>query len=106
MLTFYFGIGAAALITATFTNTWQLAAAHSLLGLFASIYRPVGIPMLLQNTKNAGATIGLSGFSGNSGGCWPRYAAGFQSLWIAMAAIALLTLVAIFCLPDETSSRL
>ena len=47
ILTFFFGIGGAAILTAFVTNAWQLAAALSLLGVFASIYHPVGIPMLL-----------------------------------------------------------
>ena len=98
MLTFYFGIGAAAIITATVTNAWQIAAALSLLGLFASIYHPVGIPMLLQNAKNAGATIGLSGFSGNLGVAAAAVVTGFLVKWLGWrAAFAIPGLVAIAC---------
>ena len=98
MLTFYFGIGIAAIITAVVTNAWQLAAALSLLGLFASIYHPVGIPMLLQNAKNAGATIGLSGFSGNLGVAAAAVVTGFLVKWLGWrAAFAIPGLVAIAC---------
>src|SRR6185295_15718805 len=50
MLVFYFGMGAAALITALTQSAWQLAAALTLLGTFASIYHPVGIPMLVRGS--------------------------------------------------------
>lgn len=67
MLVFFFGIGAASLLAATTQNAWQLAAALTLLGAFSAIYHPVGIPMLVQNAKNPGATIGVNGLSGNLG---------------------------------------
>ena len=37
------------------------------MGVFASIYHPVGIPMLVQNAKNPGFTIGVNGLAGNLG---------------------------------------
>jgi MFS family permease len=67
MLLFFFGIGGAALLTALAQNAWQLAATLGLIGAFASIYHPVGIPMLVQNAKNPGATIGVNGLAGNIG---------------------------------------
>ena len=67
MLVFFFGLGAAALLTALTTNAWQLAAALTLLGAFAAIYHPVGIPMLVQHAANPGATIGVNGLAGNLG---------------------------------------
>jgi predicted MFS family arabinose efflux permease len=36
-------------------------------GCFASIYHPVGIPMLLQGAARPGATIGVNGLAGNLG---------------------------------------
>jgi MFS family permease len=67
MLVFFFGIGAAALLAAATTSAWQMAAALTLLGTFASIYHPVGIPMLVQHARNPGATIGVNGLAGNLG---------------------------------------
>jgi MFS family permease len=46
---------------------WSLAAALTLLGVFASIYHPVGIPMLVQQARNPGFTIGVNGLFGNLG---------------------------------------
>jgi MFS family permease len=67
MLVFFFGMGAAALIAALTQNAWQLAAALTLLGAFASIYHPVGIPMLVRDSLRPGLTIGVNGLAGNLG---------------------------------------
>ena len=67
MLVFYFGIGASAVLIALTQNVWQLALALGLMGTFASIYHPVGIPMLLRHTRKPGITIGVNGMAGNLG---------------------------------------
>jgi MFS family permease len=67
MLVFFFGIGASALLIALTRNPWQLALALSVMGLFSSIYHPVGIPMLLRQTSKPGITIGVNGMAGNLG---------------------------------------
>ena len=67
MLVFFFGLGAAALLTALARGPWQLAGGLTLIGLFASIYHPVGIPMLVQRAKRPGAVIGVNGLAGNLG---------------------------------------
>jgi MFS family permease len=67
MVVFFLGIGAAALLVALSTGVWTLAAALTLMGIFASIYHPVGIPMLVQNARNPGFTIGVNGLAGNLG---------------------------------------
>lgn len=67
MLVFHFGIGLSCLLVAFTQNAWQLAAALTLMGAFASIYHPVGIPMLVQHTTRPGAVIGVNGLVGNLG---------------------------------------
>jgi MFS family permease len=67
MLVFFFGIGAASIAVGLTQNTWQLAAALTVMGAFAAIYHPVGIPMLLQGVTKPGSVIGLNGLSGNLG---------------------------------------
>jgi MFS family permease len=67
MVVFFVGIGAAAMLVALATGPWSLAAALTVLGVFASIYHPVGIPMLVQGARNPGFTIGLNGLAGNLG---------------------------------------
>jgi MFS family permease len=81
MLLFFFGMGASALIAAATQNAWQLAAALTLLGAFASIYHPVGIPMLVQHAKNPGAVIGINGLAGNLGVAAAALVTGFLIKW-------------------------
>ena len=98
MLLFFFGIGASALLAAATRNAWQLAAALTLLGAFASIYHPVGIPMLLQRAKNPGAVIGVNGLAGNLGIAIAALSTGFMVQWLGWrAAFAIPGLVAIGC---------
>src|SRR5438094_3855371 len=67
MVIFFLGIGGAALLISTVGGVWSLAAALTLMGVFSSIYHPVGIPMLVQQSKNPGFTIGVNGLFGNLG---------------------------------------
>jgi MFS family permease len=67
MLVFFFGIAASSFLAALATGPWTMAAALTLLGTFAAIYHPVGIPMLVQHAVRPGATIGVNGLAGNLG---------------------------------------
>ena len=67
MLVFFFGMGIATLLVALARSAWQLGAALTVLGVFAAIYHPVGIPMLVQRSKRPGLTIGVNGLAGNMG---------------------------------------
>jgi MFS family permease len=96
MLLFFFGIGASALLAALTRDAWELAAALTLLGAFASIYHPVGIPMLLQRAPNPGAVIGVNGLAGNLGIAVAALSTGFMVQWFGWrAAFALPGLLAI-----------
>ena len=110
MVVFFFGIGAAALLVALTQNAWQLAAALTLVGAFASIYHPVGIPMLVQQAKNPGAAIGVNGLAGNLGIAAAALLTGFLVAlagWraaFAVPGLACLALGAVFMkvAPHET----
>lgn len=67
MIVFFIGIGLAAMLVASTNSPKQLAWALAVLGCAASIYHPVGIPMLLQNAVRPGWSIGVNGLSGNLG---------------------------------------
>jgi MFS family permease len=95
MLVFFFGLGASALLAALTTGAWQMAAALTLLGVFASIYHPVGIPMLVQHARNPGATIGVNGLAGNLGIAAAAIVTGFLVEWFVAASRA--GLVSIGC---------
>jgi len=112
MLVFFFGMGAAALLCALVQNAWQMAIALSLLGLFSSIYHPVGIPMLLQHATRPGLTIGINGLAGNMGIAFAAILTGFMVKYIGWrAAFVLPGLLSLACgylflrmAPAETES--
>jgi MFS family permease len=97
MVVFFLGMGVSGLLIATTSGVWPLAAALTLMGIFASIYHPVGIPMLVQNASNPGFTIGLNGLFGNLGIAFAAVLTGFlvkhfgwRTAFVVPAAIALL----------------
>jgi MFS family permease len=67
MIVFFVGIGLASIAVALARSPGQLAVGLALVGVFASIYHPVGIPMLLQSAARPGRTIGVNGLAGNLG---------------------------------------
>jgi MFS family permease len=91
-------MGLSAMLVAATQNAWQLAAALTLMGAFAAIYHPVGIPMLVQNVPNPGAVIGLNGLAGNLGIAVAALVTGFLVKWIGWrAAFVIPGLVSIAC---------
>lgn len=98
MLVFFYGLGASALLVATTQNAWQLAGALSLLGAFAAIYHPVGIPMLVRGARQPGFTIGVNGLAGNLGVALAAVTTGLLVKYVGWrAAFVLPALVAIAC---------
>jgi MFS family permease len=77
MLVFFLGMGVCGLLIALASGVWSLAAALTLMGIFSSIYHPVGIPMLVQHAKNPGFTIGVNGLAGNLGIAFAAVLTGF-----------------------------
>jgi MFS family permease len=77
MILFFLGMGASALLVSLTQSPLQLAVALGVLGCFAAIYHPVGIPMLVQNARRPGWVIGVNGFSGNLGVALAAVVTGF-----------------------------
>jgi MFS family permease len=77
MIVFFVGMGASAIVVSLVQTPLQLALALAMLGCFAAIYHPVGIPMLLQGSKRPGWVIGVNGFSGNLGVALAAVVTGF-----------------------------
>lgn len=67
MILFFTGIGGAAILTGLAQSPWQIAAGLTLVGLFASIYHPVGIAMLVKDKVKMGRALGWNGLCGNLG---------------------------------------
>jgi len=64
---FFFGVGGATVLAGLATGPVSLAAALTLIGVFAAIYHPVGIAMLVSEKPNVGRTLGVNGVFGNAG---------------------------------------
>ena len=67
MIVFFIGMGLASILVGLTRSPLELSLALALLGCAASIYHPVGIPMLVQGEQRPGWVIGLNGLAGNLG---------------------------------------
>ena len=67
MALFYFGCGVSLLAAAFSPTLIVLAGALFLLGMFAAIYHPVGMAMLIEASKARGRTLAFNGVCGNLG---------------------------------------
>ena len=86
MVVFFVGMGVSTLLAALSQNAWQMAAALTLVGAFASIYHPVGIPFLVQKSTNPGYAIGVNGLAGNLGVALAAVLSGFLIKWLGWRA--------------------
>jgi MFS family permease len=77
MLVFFYGMGASLVLVGLTQSPLQMGIALTLMGAFSAIYHPVGIPMLLQDAKKAGAVIGVNGLAGNLGIAFAALLTGF-----------------------------
>lgn len=110
MIVFFVGIGLASILVAATNSPTQLALALAILGCAASIYHPVGIPMLVQGAERPGWTIGVNGLAGNLGlavaaavtGLFIKYF-GWRMAFVIPGVISILCgLLFAFCAPRET----
>ena len=67
MVIFFLGLGAGSLVTGLAPGTGTLFLGLCLLGLFASIYHPVGIAWLVACARKRGITLGLNSVFGGVG---------------------------------------
>ena len=82
MAVFFFGIGVSMLLTALAQATWQIGAGLALIGVFAAIYHPVGIAMLVAAPEKMGRALGWNGLWGNLGLAAAALVAGaLMDLW-------------------------
>ena len=101
----FFGLGLGAILTGLATTPWELSAGLAVIGLFASIYHPVGIAMVVETAAPVGRALGINGVFGNLGvAAAPLIAAGLSTLWgwraafLVPGALALVTGVAFLVL--------
>jgi MFS family permease len=67
MVIFYCGIGASMIAVGLVQSPLQLGAALLSIGLFASIYHPVGTAMIVSYAERLGREMGINGVWGNLG---------------------------------------
>ncbi len=67
MVIFHFGIGLSAILAGFSQSILQLTISIGVIGIFAAIYHPVGIAMLVKSNKLIGFRLGVNGVFGNMG---------------------------------------
>lgn len=77
-----FGIGGASILTGLATSPLMLGAGLALIGLFASIYHPVGIALVVRHASRRGRALGFNGVFGGIGLAAGPFVAGVLMNWI------------------------
>ena len=67
MAVFFIGIGAAALATSLAVTPLQVGIGLFVIGMFAAIYHPVGLAIVVERWKNTGMRLAVNGVWGNLG---------------------------------------
>ena len=67
MVAFFIGIGAAAIVTGFSQTALQIGIGLFVVGMFAAIYHPVGLAIVVARWKNTGMRIAVNGVWGNFG---------------------------------------
>ena len=67
IVVFFIGIGISSMLTGLASNPLQIAAGLTLIGVFAAIYHPVGLAMVVQDRDKTGMPLAINGVFGNLG---------------------------------------
>ena len=67
MLVFFVGIGASSILAGLARNPLQIGLSLTMIGVFAAIYHPVGIAMVVQGRTKTGIPLAINGIWGNMG---------------------------------------
>jgi MFS family permease len=67
MSVFFIGIGIASMLTGFARTPFEIALGLFILGMFAAIYHPVGLAIVVEKWKNTGMRIAVNGVWGNLG---------------------------------------
>ena len=113
MAIFFVGIGLAATATGFATTAFMLAAGLTGIGLFASIYHPVGTAMLVSHADFVGREIGVNGVWGNVGVAFAALIAGALTQWLGWRwtffvpgfLAVIVGLLYLFLVPSEPNRR-
>lgn len=83
---FFIGVGVSAIFTGLARTELEIGIGLFFIGLFASIYHPVGISMVVQNQEKVGRLLGINGVWGNMGIAAAAFVAGGLGSWISWEA--------------------
>lgn len=64
---FFIGIGASSMLASQADSPMHIAVGLTLIGVFAAIYHPVGLAMIVQGRINTGMPLAVNGVFGNMG---------------------------------------
>lgn len=67
MVVFFVGIGVSGVLAGFASSPVQIALALTLVGMFAAIYHPVGLSMVVEDRTNTGVALAVNGVFGNMG---------------------------------------
>jgi MFS family permease len=87
---FFVGLGGAAILTSLAQGPATLTLGLGLLGLFASIYHPVGTALVVQNAPQPGRALGVNGVFGNLGVAAAGLVTGAVAQWLGWRAAFIL----------------
>jgi MFS family permease len=101
MAVMFFGLGVASIATGFASSPLQIALGLGLIGVFAAIYHPVGIAMVVRHATRRGQALGINGIFGGVGVAIGALVAGvlsdlvsWRAAFIVPGTISLLTGVA------------
>jgi len=78
MVIFFFGIGLSSILTGFAQTPMQLGAGLLLIGIFGSIYHPVGLAIVTARWKHTGMRLAVNGVWGNLGVACAALVTGFM----------------------------
>lgn len=82
MVLFFIGIGVSSVLAGLASNPLQIAFSLFLLGIFAAIYHPVGLAMVVHGRKKTGLPLAVNGVFGNMGvACAALFTGIFIDTW-------------------------
>ena len=67
MVAFFIGIGASSVLAGLANTPLQISVSLTLIGLFAAVYHPVGLAMVVEGRRQTGVPLALNGVFGNLG---------------------------------------
>ena len=104
MVIFFVGTGGAAIATGLTDGPVALALGLAAIGLFGSIYHPVGTAWLVRNARNRGRALGVNGIAGSIGLAAAAFVAGalaqaigWRAAFILPGALCAMTGAVLLC---------